>query len=183
MLYIVVTYTLKSACGANFVAEIENSDAAAKVRSENGCHMYEYYIPKDDPLKVYLLEQWETEEHQKLHLSQPHMDTIRRIKEKYCKSTNAAFFKTGKYRHFKGKEYELLGIAMHSEALEPLVVYRALYGSGGLWVRPASMWNELVKSDCGDCYRFSFVGNDLNEKRAETVNSKLTEKLREEKEK
>ena len=52
--------------------------------------------------------------------------------------------KPGKYRHFKGKEYELMYIATHSETMEPMVVYRALYGEQGLWVRPASMWNEVV---------------------------------------
>ncbi len=52
--------------------------------------------------------------------------------------------KPGKYRHFKGGEYELIGIASHSETLEPMVIYRALYGQGGLWVRPAAMWNETV---------------------------------------
>lgn len=52
--------------------------------------------------------------------------------------------KPGKYRHFKGGEYELIGVASHSETLEPMVVYRALYGEGGLWVRPADMWNETV---------------------------------------
>jgi len=52
---------------------------------------------------------------------------------------------TGKYRHYKGNEYEVIGIAKHSETLEPMVVYRALYGEGGLWVRPAGMWNETVK--------------------------------------
>jgi len=59
--------------------------------------------------------------------------------------------KPGKYRHFKGKEYELIGIAAHSETLEPMVVYRALYGEKGLWVRPAAMWNEIVERDgyCG----------------------------------
>lgn len=55
--------------------------------------------------------------------------------------------KPGKYRHFKGGEYELVAIATHSETLEPMVVYRALYGDGGLWVRPASMWNEPVDRD------------------------------------
>ena len=52
--------------------------------------------------------------------------------------------KKGKYRHFKGMEYELIGVARHSETLEPMVVYRALYGEYGLWVRPAAMWNEIV---------------------------------------
>lgn len=50
----------------------------------------------------------------------------------------------GRYRHFKGNEYQVLGIARHSETLEELVVYRALYGDGGLWVRPASMWTEII---------------------------------------
>ena len=50
----------------------------------------------------------------------------------------------GRYRHFKGREYEVLFIARHSEDESPLVVYRALYGEYGLWVRPAAMWNEIV---------------------------------------
>ena len=65
--------------------------------------------------------------------------------------------KPGIYRHFKGNYYELIGTAKHSETLEPLVVYRALYGEGGLWVRPAAMWDEQVERDgyCGP--RFTFV--------------------------
>ncbi len=57
----------------------------------------------------------------------------------------------GRYRHFKGKEYQVIGTARHSETLEEMVVYRALYGDGGLWVRPAAMWSELVERDgyCG----------------------------------
>lgn len=59
--------------------------------------------------------------------------------------------KPGIYRHFKGNKYELIGIANHSETLEPMVVYKALYGQQELWVRPASMWNEHVEKDgyCG----------------------------------
>lgn len=64
----------------------------------------------------------------------------------------------GKYRHFKGKEYELIGIASHSETLEPMVVYRALYGDGGLWVRPAGMWNETVDTDGYHGPRFQYIG-------------------------
>ena len=52
--------------------------------------------------------------------------------------------KPGKYRHYKGGEYEVIELARHSETLEPMVVYRALYGVGGCWVRPASMWSETV---------------------------------------
>lgn len=60
----------------------------------------------------------------------------------------------GRYRHFKGNEYEVIGIAKHSETLEPMVVYRALYGAGGIWVRPAEMWNEIVERDGKSFLRF-----------------------------
>ncbi len=63
--------------------------------------------------------------------------------------------KPGKYRHFKGKEYEVLGVARHSETLEDMVVYRALYGDGGLWVRPATMWNETVEQNGQTLTRFA----------------------------
>ena len=66
--------------------------------------------------------------------------------------------KPGKYRHFKGKEYELIGIAKHSETLEPMVVYRPLYGEGGLWVRPAAMWLEHVERDGYSGPRFQYIG-------------------------
>lgn len=52
--------------------------------------------------------------------------------------------KPGIYQHFKGNRYEVIGVANHSETMEPMVVYRALYGEHGLWVRPAAMWNEIV---------------------------------------
>ena len=64
----------------------------------------------------------------------------------------------GRYRHFKGKEYEVIGIATHSETMEPMVVYRALYGEMGLWVRPAAMWNETVERDGVIYRRFTYVG-------------------------
>lgn len=50
----------------------------------------------------------------------------------------------GYYRHFKGHYYYLVEMATHSETLEPMVMYRALYGERKLWVRPASMWTEVV---------------------------------------
>ena len=60
--------------------------------------------------------------------------------------------KQGKYLHFKGKEYEVIGMATHSESLEPMVVYRQLYGDGSLWVRPAAMWNETIERN-GKLYK------------------------------
>ena len=67
--------------------------------------------------------------------------------------------KIGKYRHFKGGEYEVIGIAHHSETMEDMVVYRALYGDGSLWVRPASMWNETVVRDGVEYARFVYIGD------------------------
>jgi len=63
----------------------------------------------------------------------------------------------GKYRHYKGKEYEVLGLAHHSETLEPMVVYRALYGTGELWVRPFAMWCQTVTVDGKDVPRFTKI--------------------------
>ena len=60
----------------------------------------------------------------------------------------------GRYRHFKGKAYEVIGIARHSETEEPMVVYKALCGDGGLWTRPADMWNETVNRDGKTCRCF-----------------------------
>ena len=66
----------------------------------------------------------------------------------------------GRYRHFKGREYEVLYVATHSETMEPMVVYRALYGERGIWVRPASMWNEMVTRDGKTQRRFTYVGEE-----------------------
>ena len=63
----------------------------------------------------------------------------------------------GRYQHFKGKEYEVLCVAKHSETEEPMVVYRALYGDGGVWVRPASMWNEIVERGGQSVRRFERI--------------------------
>lgn len=66
----------------------------------------------------------------------------------------------GRYRHFKGREYEVLGIARHSEDESPLVVYRKLYGNLSLWVRPAAMWHETVVRDGKTYIRFVRVENE-----------------------
>lgn len=66
--------------------------------------------------------------------------------------------KIGRYRHFKGNEYLVIGVAKHSETLEEMVVYRALYGDGGLWVRPSSMWDERIERDGKRFKRFEYIG-------------------------
>lgn len=63
----------------------------------------------------------------------------------------------GIYRHYKGKDYEVIGLARHSETREALVVYRALYGEMGLWVRPLSMFLETVVTGGGRVPRFAFL--------------------------
>ena len=68
--------------------------------------------------------------------------------------------KLGRYRHFKGNEYEVIGIAKHSETLEEMVVYRALYDEGGLWVRPANMWNEVIERDGKKFKRFTYIDKE-----------------------
>ena len=62
------------------------------------------------------------------------------------------------FRHFKGNLYRLEGFAKDSETLEQMVVYRAMYGEGGLWVRPASMWTETVTRDGVTVPRFTYLG-------------------------
>ena len=66
----------------------------------------------------------------------------------------------GRYRHFKGNEYEVLFTARHSETMEEMVVYRALYGDRDVWVRPASMWNKIVERDGKTFLRFTRIGDD-----------------------
>ena len=67
--------------------------------------------------------------------------------------------KPGRYRHYKGNEYEVMCLAKHSETEELMVVYKALYGEGQVWVRPASMWNEPVTTKDGkNPKRFTYIG-------------------------
>ncbi len=67
--------------------------------------------------------------------------------------------KPGLYRHYKGNDYRVIGIARHSETLEPMAVYEALYGEGGLWVRPAAMFTETVEIDGQTVLRFVRTGD------------------------
>jgi len=67
--------------------------------------------------------------------------------------------KPGRYRHYKGNEYLVLYTATHSETREKMVVYQALYGEGGIWVRPANMWNETIEIDERRLKRFEYIGD------------------------
>jgi hypothetical protein len=68
----------------------------------------------------------------------------------------------GYYRHYKGQYYQVLSVALHSEENQPYVVYRALYGEFGLWVRPLAMFCEKVDTAAGPMPRFAFVGAAAN---------------------
>lgn len=70
-------------------------------------------------------------------------------------SKRLSVLETGRYRHYKGNEYDVIGIAHHSETEEPLVVYRALYGEKGLWVRPLAMFDEFLEDGQK---RFTYLG-------------------------
>ncbi|PJA90130.1 MAG: DUF1653 domain-containing protein [Candidatus Magasanikbacteria bacterium CG_4_9_14_3_um_filter_32_9] len=66
--------------------------------------------------------------------------------------------KLGIYQHYKGNKYEVLGVAKHSETLEKMVVYKALYGNNQIWIRPLEMFLEIVEKDGKKVERFKFVG-------------------------
>jgi hypothetical protein len=65
---------------------------------------------------------------------------------------------TGRYRHYKGLDYEVIGVARHSETEEEMVVYRTLYGDFSLWVRPLAMFTEEIEVDGRRVKRFQYVG-------------------------
>lgn len=66
--------------------------------------------------------------------------------------------KLGKYKHYKGNIYEVIYIGKHSETLEDVVIYKALYGNNKIWVRPLKMWNETVIVDGKEVKRFEYIG-------------------------
>gem|GEM_PF-824559 len=66
----------------------------------------------------------------------------------------------GVYRHYKGNKYEVVGFAKHSEILEDMVIYKALYGEHGTWVRPLSMWENPIEVDGKTVKRFEYIGEN-----------------------
>ncbi|MCL5041207.1 MAG: DUF1653 domain-containing protein [Gammaproteobacteria bacterium] len=77
------------------------------------------------------------------------------------RSNDASLLRPGLYRHYKGQDYAVIGVARHSETEEQLVVYRTLYGNFDLWVRPLSMFTEQVEVDGEWLSRFTFVREDV----------------------
>lgn len=71
--------------------------------------------------------------------------------------------KKGRYRHYRGNEYEVIDVARHSETEEELVVYRALYGEKGLWVRPLEMFRSQIEREGKKVFRFEYIGPDSDD--------------------
>ena len=83
MLNIYVKYTAKEGCREKFLREIVEQGILTAIRNEDGCIMYDYYLSAQDENVVLLLEQWVSEEHQRIHMQQPHMKTLMELKDKY----------------------------------------------------------------------------------------------------
>lgn len=81
-----VTYTAKEGCREQFVRQIVKEGLLTAIRAEAGCRMYDYYFSAQDENVVLLIEQWDSEAHQRIHMQQPHMDALRRIKNEYIAS-------------------------------------------------------------------------------------------------
>ena len=82
-----VTYIAKDGCGKQFVEELERSGVAQAVRQEDGCIRYDYYYSAKEENTVFLFEEWQSEKHQQVHLTQPHIAQLKQIKEKYILDT------------------------------------------------------------------------------------------------
>ena len=75
-----------------FIEKLKSEDIISSIRNEKGCKKYDYYFSEKDPDEILLIEAWETKEHQQIHLTQPHMDRLREIKNDYIISTNLGEF-------------------------------------------------------------------------------------------
>jgi len=84
----------------------------------------------------------------------------------------------GIYRHYKGNEYDVIGFSKHSETLEDMVIYKALYGNGGIWVRPLSMWDNPIEIDGKTVKRFNYIGSSNNNNELVEAHRSLLSTLR-----
>jgi len=75
-----------------FIERIQEEGIVSKVRAEDGCIRYDYYFSEKDPNEILLIEAWESAQHQKVHIEQPHMAQLRKIKEEYIESTTLGEF-------------------------------------------------------------------------------------------
>jgi hypothetical protein len=83
--------------------------------------------------------------------------SISNLQEPYAVTDKTNVLKPGKYKHFKGNEYEVIDVALHSETLEEMVIYRPLYGEGKIWVRPLSMFLDMKEIEGKSVPRFELL--------------------------
>jgi ribosomal-protein-alanine N-acetyltransferase len=108
---------------------------------------------------------------------QPHIDGQRFFDSKdYLLELTKPSVPLRRYRHYKGNDYEVIGFAKHSETDEDMVIYKALYGEGGTWARPLSMWENPIEVDGKTVKRFEYIGDDSV--RSESTPEELSEALR-----
>ncbi len=88
MLTLYVKYTAKPGCRENYVRTIVSEGILSAIRAEEGCIRYDYYFSAQEENVVLLIEQWESEAHQRIHMQQPHMARLRELKEQYIESTD-----------------------------------------------------------------------------------------------
>jgi hypothetical protein len=157
----------------NFCLEIENpkikdiicrsiNGSGAFRRFKNNIHNFDiqddWYHYRDEKLKEITIEWCEENKIELLDDRPTPMDEPRLKLDKSKIRDLHSDIKPGKYRHYKGKEYEVIGIAKHSENLEEFVVYRALYGDGELWLRPREMFSEQITFEGLKILRFEYIG-------------------------
>ena len=87
MFTIYVKYTCLPGKREAYVERVKSEGIQAAIRAEDGCLKYDYYFSQEDPNEILLIEQWESKQHQQIHLTQPHMDTMRAFKDNYISST------------------------------------------------------------------------------------------------
>ena len=92
MYTIYVTFTCRPAMREAFVERVKQEGILDKIRNEDGCHRYDYYFSAEDDTKLLLLEAWESKRHQEIHITQPHMDSLRVFNDDYIESATLGEF-------------------------------------------------------------------------------------------
>lgn len=150
-----------------FTPDMTNARILYTETSREGCYIQDnYLIYQDMPVEKMKFQPDEVQdalwilpekikENEKMQRDMCSWANWEKVYPVLCLESMRIRIPRGIYRHYKGNRYRVEGLALHSETLEPMVIYRALYGTGETWVRPASMWNEWVNVQGKMTQRFS----------------------------
>ena len=153
-----------------FAPDISRARVVSTETNLDGCFIRDnYLIYQDMPLEKMIFQQEEVQcaqwilpekirENEKMWQDMCSWSNWEPMYPIICLESMRLRIPKGIYRHYKGNRYRVEGLALHSETLEPMVIYRALYGTEELWVRPASMWNEIVSVNGENVPRFALIG-------------------------